>query len=204
MKTFITKKQIAASGCHVYSIPYAKAQTLLTYETPKYYYSNAYGWRFDAYYFYPGIIITTGYGPIGEQIDPDLIKKYEVAALKLCEKHANIDKFNALVNAFFGELEDYREESLASGNYAVEVRYYDHRGNESEPGDDSMPYGPLYVWSEALETYTLAKSHALEELRQQRRYSTRYDHATVTLHRVEQSYKNGCDYVPVYSKNIKL
>jgi hypothetical protein len=41
-----------------------------------------YGWNYDAYYV-DGVIITTGYRPIGEQVNYDLLREYETRAEKV-------------------------------------------------------------------------------------------------------------------------
>lgn len=79
MKLKATKKEIRNNSNKILKVGYCAAQNLLNYEEPFTYSSGVYGWACD-YYNIDGIIISTGYSPIGEQVDYNLLKEYETKA----------------------------------------------------------------------------------------------------------------------------
>lgn len=82
MKLLVTKKDIKNSGAKIIAIGYCEAQNLLKYSYAFAYSKGVYGWACD-YYAFDNIIISTGYSPIGDRIDYDLLKKYEEKAAKI-------------------------------------------------------------------------------------------------------------------------
>ena len=72
-----------SNGENLYFVGYCKLQTLLKNIEPEYYYSNAYGWRFDVYVV-NGLIITTGYEMprIGFIKELKEVEKFEKLAYK--------------------------------------------------------------------------------------------------------------------------
>ena len=66
----------------VLRVGYCGVQYLLRYADPFAYSSGVYGWDCD-YYNINGVIISTGYRPIGKSLDYDIIKKYEDEARKI-------------------------------------------------------------------------------------------------------------------------
>lgn len=60
MKYKTTAKAVRNNCANLVSIPYAGAQTLLTYTNPTAYTCGVYGWNFDVYEF-PNLTICTGY-----------------------------------------------------------------------------------------------------------------------------------------------
>ena len=74
----VTKKQFAYDT--VYKVGYCQLQNLLNDLDPIAYSAGVYGWSCD-YYQIENVYICTGYGPIGKEIDYNLIKKYEKAAI---------------------------------------------------------------------------------------------------------------------------
>jgi len=108
MKLKTTKKQIKSYYNQIYSIGYCNAQYLL-YDIPPFAYSSgAYGWNCD-YYEVDGTCISTGYRPIGESIDYNLLIKYDNKAKKVLRDY-NLDyqkrknKVNKLLIEFINEL----------------------------------------------------------------------------------------------------
>jgi len=76
MKFKTTKKAISNGYNKIIKIGYCGAQNLLAYEDTIAYSTGQYGWACD-YFDINGILISTGYSPIGSQVDYDLITKYE-------------------------------------------------------------------------------------------------------------------------------
>ena len=82
MKLKATKKQIRENSGLILSIGYCGLQTLLICKQPFAYSCGTYGWSCD-YYDINGVIISTGYAPIGVPVKYDIVKKYESMAEKI-------------------------------------------------------------------------------------------------------------------------
>lgn len=79
----ITRNDLYSFGAKkIIAIGYCSAHYLLNQETRIGYNAGVYGHNYDAYYI-DGIIITTGYRPIGEHVDYDLLQEYELKAEKV-------------------------------------------------------------------------------------------------------------------------
>lgn len=65
-----------------YAIGYCEAQYLLKFFSPLYYTAGTYGRKSDIYYI-DGVYYATGYGPQGERLDYDTVRKYDRLAEKL-------------------------------------------------------------------------------------------------------------------------
>jgi len=108
MKLKVTKKQIKNNYTKIYAIGYCNAQNLLEGVTPFAYSSGSSGWSCD-YYEIDGICISTGYAPIGESVDFDLLRKYDKKAGEIRSNY-NVDyqkiknKINKLLVKFINEL----------------------------------------------------------------------------------------------------
>lgn len=102
MKLLVTKKDIKNSATKIIAIGYCEAQNLLKYKDPFAYSKGVYGWACD-YYIFDNIIISTGYSPIGDRIDYDLLKKYEEKAAKI-DHNLSYDKKAARRNALLRKL----------------------------------------------------------------------------------------------------
>lgn len=77
MKIKTTKKEIKNRAGAIIKLGYCKLQNLLgNYAEPFAYSSGIYGWSCD-YYNIDGVIISTGYDPIGEEVNGDLVREYE-------------------------------------------------------------------------------------------------------------------------------
>jgi len=82
MKYKTTKKSIRESMNPVYKIGYCNAQWLLKYQEPFAYSASREGWACD-YYMVDDVIISTGYAPIGKQVDYDFCSEYDSKARKI-------------------------------------------------------------------------------------------------------------------------
>ena len=76
MKLQTTNKQIKANFYKIVKIGYCDAQYLLAYKKPFAYTSGVYGWNAD-FYEVGNVCISTGYRPIGENVEYELLKKLE-------------------------------------------------------------------------------------------------------------------------------
>jgi len=99
MKLKTTKKQIKESAYQLYAVGYCELDRLLAYQSPFAYSSGVYGWSCD-YYNLDGVIISTGYSPIGESIAYDLQKKYN----NLAKKAHSRDEMGELLQDFLNEI----------------------------------------------------------------------------------------------------
>ena len=88
MKLKASKKEVKNNSSKILKLHYCKAQTLLHYESPFAYSCGVNGWACD-YYDINNIIISTGYSPIGDNIDYNLINEYEEKARKIVYNNYN-------------------------------------------------------------------------------------------------------------------
>ena len=86
MKFETTKKRMRDNYHTILSLGYCKLQTLLNYESPIAYSHGVYGWSCD-YYVIDNVLISTGYSPIGQDVDSKLVKEYEQKAEDVRTKH---------------------------------------------------------------------------------------------------------------------
>ena len=108
MKFKVTRKEMREGYGQIISIGYCKAQNLLRNQSPIAYSAGVNGWACD-YYDIGGVLISTGYAPIGESPDCDIIRKYESQAEKIsydyslsCEERRR--QINNLLNEFIAEV----------------------------------------------------------------------------------------------------
>lgn len=83
MKYRTTKKAIKESGTTIYKIGYCNLQFLLRFNDPFAYSAGVNGWSCDYYRIggaFDGVIISTGYDPIGHKVDYNIIKEYNEKA----------------------------------------------------------------------------------------------------------------------------
>lgn len=82
MKYRTTKKEIRNCGSSVYKVGYCNLQFLLRFNDPFAYSEGVYGWACDYYRIggYDGVIISTGYDPIGRKVDYSIIREYNEKA----------------------------------------------------------------------------------------------------------------------------
>lgn len=104
MKLKTTKNQVKNSFVNILSIGYCDIQYLTYFKTPFAYSCGVYGWSCD-YYNIDGVCLSTGYSPIGKNIDYKLLRKYEDKAQKIVNDY-NLDykirskKVNKLLTEF--------------------------------------------------------------------------------------------------------
>lgn len=89
MKYRTTKKEIRNCGSSVYKVGYCNLQYLLRFNEPFAYSEGVYGWSCDYYRIggYDGIIISTGYSPIGKALDYSICEEYDRKARAIIENY---------------------------------------------------------------------------------------------------------------------
>ena len=110
MKLKATKKQIIENAGLILSIGYCDLQSLLNYKKPFAYSCGTYGWSCD-YYDINGVVISTGYAPIGTPVKYDIVKQYEAMAEKIrydynmqCEQR--VSELDKLIHDFIIEAKE--------------------------------------------------------------------------------------------------
>lgn len=104
MRFKVTKKAVLSSGARVYKTDFCGLQHLLVNKDSSMYSASNEGWDCDYYVFNKkNIVISTGYRPVGTDIDYSLVKEYESKAVKLLEDN-NYSGVNELLNQFVNEL----------------------------------------------------------------------------------------------------
>lgn len=93
MKIKATKKEIKTQAARLYSVGYCGASELLRDVEPFAYSAGVYGWACD-YYDLDGVIISTGYNPIGAGID-GITAEFEKKARKISEDYGRTWKERA-------------------------------------------------------------------------------------------------------------
>lgn len=76
MKTKVTRKDVYSRHTRVIRIGYCDASYLLYYEDAWAYNSGTYGWNYDVYSV-GSVALCTGYRPIGERVNFDLLTEYD-------------------------------------------------------------------------------------------------------------------------------
>lgn len=107
MKYKTTKKAIREMGDPVYCVGYCNLQNLLRTVDPFAYSTRAEGWACD-YYRINGVIISTGYSPIGRKTDYNLCREYDQKALEVLRElipwEEQREKLEALASEFVEKL----------------------------------------------------------------------------------------------------
>lgn len=110
MKYRTTKKAIRESGAAVYKVGYCDLQFLLRFNNPFAYSEGVYGWSCDYYRIsgaFDGVIISTGYNPIGRKVDYSIVREYNEKARAINDNY-NLPyeqreaEVKALLNEFIG------------------------------------------------------------------------------------------------------
>ena len=83
MKLQTTNKEIKYNFYKIIKIGYCAAQYLLNYKNPFAYTSGVYGWNAD-FYEIGNICISTGYRPVGEKVEYNLLQEIEKKAMNIC------------------------------------------------------------------------------------------------------------------------
>lgn len=112
MKVKVTKKQIKENYSNIIMIGYCQGHSLLKTLNPDYYSTGTYGWRCDYYIINGDTIISTGYDPIGNIKNSDIINKYENNAYKIsCKNFKNYEDYK---KALENNLNEFITEILES------------------------------------------------------------------------------------------
>jgi hypothetical protein len=86
MKAKVTKSQVKQNFTTILSIGYCDIQYLTRFKNPFAYSSGQNGWSCD-YYEVENTCLSTGYSPIGKNVDYKLIAKYEEKAKKIINNY---------------------------------------------------------------------------------------------------------------------
>lgn len=81
-KIRITKKEAHTCAPCLLSVGYCRIQTLLQHLKPFAYSAGVHGWSCDYFDVADGVVISTGYAPIGLAVPYELCEEYEKAAQK--------------------------------------------------------------------------------------------------------------------------
>jgi hypothetical protein len=108
MRVKVSKQQVLKNNYRVLSVGFCELQGLLKNSYSQFYSAGVYGWSCD-YYEFDNLTISTGYSPIGSNIDYKIIKVYENKANKI--NHNNDltweqreKKLKVLLNKFIKEV----------------------------------------------------------------------------------------------------
>jgi hypothetical protein len=96
----VSKKHF--KGDKVLSVGYCQMSWLLNYQEPIAYSTGIYGWACD-YYDIDGVVISTGYQPIGVSVDYNLIKSYENKARLITHSVFNHEQRKNAINMLLKE-----------------------------------------------------------------------------------------------------
>lgn len=113
MKFKASKKQMKEGYCNIISIGYCEAQSLLYNKTPIAYSAGVYGWSCD-YYDINGVLICTGYSPIGKHCDYKRLRKYEQKAQALRSKAYTSDDWQKMYKKIDKLLDKFINEELGA------------------------------------------------------------------------------------------
>ena len=88
MKYKCTRKDLKARYTFVLCVGYCDLQYLLNYESAVAYNSGVYGWNYDIFELedprgFGRCAICTGYRPIGDKVNHDIIREYDQKAEKI-------------------------------------------------------------------------------------------------------------------------
>ena len=104
MKAKVTKLAVKQSYNTILSLGYCDLQYLTYYQRPFGYSSGSCGWSCD-YYDIDGVCLSTGYSPIGSNVDYNLMRKFEAKAQKIVTDYnikydLKVKKVNKLLTEF--------------------------------------------------------------------------------------------------------
>jgi hypothetical protein len=110
MRVKVSKQQVLRDNYKVLSVGYCELQGLLKNSRSNLYSAGVYGWACD-YYDFDGLIISTGYSPIGSSIDYKIIRSYEAKANKINYNNEltweqKEKKLKTLLNKFIKEVKE--------------------------------------------------------------------------------------------------
>lgn len=87
MKIKTTKQFVKSHSHRVYAVGYCALQYLLQYKNAFAYSAGVYGWSCDYYDLGAGVVLSTGYSPIGERLDYAFVRNYEQKAEKIANNY---------------------------------------------------------------------------------------------------------------------
>lgn len=93
MRFKTTMKEVKATNRVILKVGYCNLATLLRYESPYAYTTGAYGWNADVYAV-NDVAIVTGYRPFGQNLDCDLVEKFEERARALVDELDKLNKYD--------------------------------------------------------------------------------------------------------------
>lgn len=112
MKVKVTKKQMKENYKNIIKIGYCEGQYMLRCADPVYYSAGVYGWSCDYYVINKNTIISTGYNPIGNIDNKEIIDKYEKKAEKI--NRSDFDNYGSYCNTITKILSEFISEILKS------------------------------------------------------------------------------------------
>lgn len=100
MKIKTTRKNLKEIYKYIIKVGYCDIYYLLTFNYPVYYCTRLEGWAFDAHIIDYGILVSTGYAPIGniDSLPYNIENKYNKLAQKALTKFNNRDKQKKIIN----------------------------------------------------------------------------------------------------------
>ena len=87
MKSKVTKTAVKNDFNTILSLGYCDIQYLTYYKRPFAYSCGVYGWSCD-YYDVDNVCLSTGYSPIGKNVDYKVLRSYELKAQKIVNDYA--------------------------------------------------------------------------------------------------------------------
>jgi hypothetical protein len=107
MKAKVTKSSVKQSFNNILSFGYCDIDYLTKYKNPFAYSCGVNGWACD-YYDIEGVCLSTGYSPIGSDVDYKLLRKYELKAQKIVTNYdmkydLKVKKVNKLLIEFINK-----------------------------------------------------------------------------------------------------
>ncbi len=98
-----TQKELKEKYSIILKAGYCALQRLLSFDDAKYYNAGANGWNYDVYEF-GNVAIVTGYNPIGQSVDYDLIKEYDDKANRVrSDYHVTVSEQREQIAALIAE-----------------------------------------------------------------------------------------------------
>lgn len=116
-KVKISRKFAKDNFPKIYSAGYCSLQNLFHYISPDYYSTYTYGWACDYYYFDSfGILISTGYAPVGKSIPYEITSAFDKKAEEIIctlgpfhDWENKRDNVNELINHFLTTLTELKK-----------------------------------------------------------------------------------------------
>lgn len=107
MKFKVTRKEIKENYNTILKVSYCNLQNMLNCEEPFAYSTRAEGWACDYYDIGYGVVISTGYAPIGTPVNYETCREYEKRAEKTISTIWDYEERRAALGQLIA---DFREE----------------------------------------------------------------------------------------------